>query len=287
MLLRILIGLIIAYAVLVILAWLFQDRMAFPAPSGALPDDIELQRLGAQRIELVMNNGTRLAGLYLPPQHPVGLSDPKGLPGGRRRTAGQRHAGLLWFYGNGENIGAIWDIVVAWQPPGVGVLVMDYPGYGASGGGTTEPGLYEAADLAYQTLAGRSDIDPARIFVYGRSLGTAVATHTAATHPVAGMVLESPFTNAREMSGQHYGLFPRFILRLRLDNLGNIAQVRCPVLVFHGTADLLVPPRMGEAVARAAPGPVELVWIEGAGHNATYEVGGRRYRERFWAFVAR
>ena len=287
MLLRILIGLIIAYTVLVILAWLFQDRMAFPAPSGALPDDIELQRLGAQRIELVMNNGTRLAGLYLPPQHPVGLSDPKGLPGGRRRTAGQRHAGLLWFYGNGENIGAIWDIVVAWQPPGVGVLVMDYPGYGASGGGTTEPGLYEAADLAYQTLAGQSDIDPARIFVYGRSLGTAVATHTAATHPVAGVVLESPFTNAREMSRQHYGLFPRFILRLRLDNLGNIAQVRCPVLVFHGTADLLVPPRMGEAVARAAPGPVELVWIEGAGHNATYEVGGRRYRERFWAFVAR
>jgi len=282
MLLRILIGLIIAYTVLVILAWLFQDRMAFPAPSGALPADIELQRLGAQRIELVMKHGTRLAGVYLPPRHqpnPVGLSD--------SRTVGRKTAGLLWFYGNGENIGAIWDVVVAWQPPGVGVLVVDYPGYGASGGGTTEPGLYEAADLAYQTLAGRSDIDPARIFVYGRSLGTAVATHTAATHPVAGVVLESPFTNAREMSGQHYGLFPRFILRLRLDNLGNIAQVHCPVLVFHGTADLLVPPRMGEAVARAAPGPVELVWIEGAGHNTTYEVGGRRYRDKLWAFVAR
>ncbi|OLE01274.1 MAG: hypothetical protein AUI36_44110 [Cyanobacteria bacterium 13_1_40CM_2_61_4] len=263
--------------------------MAFPAPSGALPDDIELQRLGAQRIELVMNNGTRLAGVYLPPRPPLaslGVTAPR-TEGGATSPRAQRGAGLLWFYGNGENIGAIWDIVVAWQPPGVGVLVMDYPGYGASGGGTTEPGLYEAADLAYQTLAGRSDIDPARIFVYGRSLGTAVATHTAATHPVAGVVLESPFTNAREMSRQHYGLFPRFILRLRLDNLGNIAQVRCPVLVFHGTADLLVPPRMGEAVARAAPGPVELVWIEGAGHNTTYEVGGRRYRDKLWAFVAR
>ena len=282
MLLRILIGLIIAYTVLVILAWLFQDRMAFPAPSGALPDDIELQRLGAQRIELVMKNGTRLAGVYLPPRNhptPVGLAD--------GRTVGRKAHGLLWFYGNGENIGAIWDIVVAWQPPGVGVLVVDYPGYGASGGRTTEQGLYEAADLAYRTLAGRDDIDPARIFVYGRSLGTAVATHTAATHPVAAVVLESPFTNAREMSRQHYGLFPRFILRLRLDNLGNIAQVHCPVLVFHGTADLLVPPRMGEAVARATPGPVELVWIEGAGHNTTYEVGGARYREKLWSFLAR
>src|SRR5438552_5421031 len=281
MLLRILVGVIRACALLVLLAWGFQERMAFPAPRGALPDAIELNRLGAQHVELVMRDGTRLAGVYLPPHHST-------QPDGQARSPrAQRGAGLLWFYGNGENIGAIWDIVVAWQPPGVGVLVVDYPGYGESGGGTTEPGLYEAADLAYQTLAGRSDIDPARIFVYGRSLGTAVATHTAGTHPVAGVVLESPFTNAREMSRQHYGLFPRLILRSRPDNLGNLAQVHCPVLVFHGTADLLVPPRMGEAVERAAPGPVELVWIEGAGHNTTYQVGGRRYREKFWAFVAR
>ncbi len=281
MLLRILLGLIIAYAVLVLLAWAFQERMAFPAPPGALPDVGELKRLGAERIELVMRDGTRIAGVYLPPR-------PATPPGGQAvgRSGGQKHAGLLWFYGNGENIGAIWDIVVEWQPPGVGVLVVDYPGYGASGGRTTEPGLYEAADLAYQTLAGRADVDPARIFVYGRSLGSTVATHTAAGHQVAGLVLESPFTNAREMSGQHYGLFPRFILRLRLDNLGTIARVRCPVLVFHGTADRLVPPRMGEAVARAAPGPVKLVWIEGAGHNTTYEVGGKQYRQKLWDFVA-
>ncbi len=259
--------------ILLVLAWLFQERMAFPAPSGALPDVAELKRLGAERIELVMRDGTRIAGVYLPPR-------PATPPGG------QKHAALLWFYGNGENIGAIWDIVVEWQPPRVAVLVVDYPGYGASGGRATEPGLYEAADLAYQALAGRADIDPSRLFVYGRSLGSAVATHTAATHRVAGVVLESPFTNAREMSGQHYGLFPRFILRLRLDNLGTIARVRCPVLVFHGTADRLVPPRMGEAVARAAPGPVELVWIEGAGHNTTYEVGGHYYRDKLWAFVA-
>ena len=281
MLLRILLGVIIAYAVLVLLAWLFQERMAFPAPSGALPDVMEMKRLGAERIELVMRNGTRIAGVYLPPRHPpnpVGPSD--------NRTVGQKHAGLLWFYGNGENVGAIWDIVARWQPPSVGVLVVDYPGYGASGGRTTEPGLYEAADLAYQTLAGRADVDPARIFAYGRSLGSVVATHTAAAHQVAGLVLESPFTNAREMSGQHYGLFPRFILRLRLDNLGTIARVRCPVLIFHGTADRLVPPRMGEAVAQAVPGPVELVWIEGAGHNTTYEVGGKRYRQKLWDFVA-
>src|SRR6266571_5490572 len=117
MLLRILLGVIITYAALVLLAWLFQERMAFPAPSGALPDVAELKRLGAERIELVMRDGTRIAGVYLPPR-------PATPPGGQAvgRSGGHRHAGMLWFYGNGENIGAIWDVVARWQPPGVGVL---------------------------------------------------------------------------------------------------------------------------------------------------------------------
>src|SRR2546426_6233914 len=80
MLLRILVGVILAYALLVLLAWGFQERMAFPAPRGALPDAIELNRLGAQHVELVMRDGTRLGGVYLPPHHstqPDGQADRK------------------------------------------------------------------------------------------------------------------------------------------------------------------------------------------------------------------
>jgi fermentation-respiration switch protein FrsA (DUF1100 family) len=80
-------------------------------------------------------------------------------------------------------------------------------------------------------------------------------------------------------------LVPTFILRLRLDNLAALRRVRCPVLVFHGTADRLVPPAMGRRVAAAAPGPSELVLIEGAGHNDTYEFGGRAYRDKLWEFI--
>ena len=89
------------------------------------------------------------------------------------------------------------------------------------------------------------------------------------------------------MSRQHYGLFPRAVLRLQLDNVATITQVAAPVLVLHGTADRLVPFAMGQRVARAAAGPVEFVPIEGAGHNDTYDVGGAMYRDRFWDFVRR
>jgi uncharacterized protein len=250
------------YLVLLGLMWRMQERIAFPAPKAALP--------AGRRVDIKLRDGTALAGLFLEP------------------PAGQTAApGFLWFYGNGENIAAIWPIIQEFRPPETALLVVDYPGYGASGGITTEAGLYEMSTAAYEALAAIPGVDSSRIVVYGRSLGTSVATWLAAHRPVAGLVLESPFTNAREMSRQQYGLFPRFILRLELDNLRNITAVRAPLLVFHGTADLLVPPSMGRRVADAAAGPVEFVPIEGAGHNETYDVGGDGYKHRLWDFVRR
>ena len=171
------------------------------------------------------------------------------------------------------------------QPPGTAVLVVDYPGYGGSGGRATEPALYAAAEAGYGTLATRPGVDPQRIYIYGRSLGSAVAFYTAARRPVAGLILESPFTSAAAMAKHHYGLFPRFLLHLSLDNLTTVKRVACPILLFHGDADRLVPTAMGMAVAIAAPGPVEVVLLHGSGHNDTYEIGGRAYRDKMWAFI--
>lgn len=257
------------YLALLALAWYFQERIAFPAPRAPVPDPRDLN-LPGERLSLSLPDGTPLVGWYLPPA----------------RGSGRRPA-LLWFYGNGENIGSIWQVLREFRPPDAALLVLDYPGYGASGGRTTESGLYRTAEAAYAAVANRPEVDSSRIVIYGRSLGTAVATWLAARRPVAGLVLESPFTNAREMARQHYGLFPRFVLRLRLDNLAAIAEVRAPVLVLHGTADRLVPFSMGERVAAAARGSVELVPIPDAGHNETYDLGGTAYRDRLWAFVRR
>jgi len=266
-------GLALAYVVLVLLGWLLQDRLAFPAPRGAVPDPRTLGVGNGERVEIALADGTKLAGWYLGPT--VLHRPPPPSPG------------LLWFYGNGENIATIWPVVRDFQPPGAALLVVDYPGYGGSEGRATEPALYEAADAAFAALARRPEVDSYRIHVYGRSLGSAVAVHTAARHPVAGLILESPFTSARDMARLHYRIFPRLLLHLRLDNETEIRRVRCPVLVFHGTADRLAPIEMGRRVAAAAPGPAELVAIAGAGHNNTYDVGGTAYRDKVWAFLLR
>jgi len=259
-----------AYLVVAVLLWALQEQITFPAPRGTLPDPHAALGSG-ERIELVMRDGTRLVGWYLPP-----AASP---------TAASPTAALLWFYGNGEMIGAIWPTIRDFRPPNAALLVVDYPGYGASGGVASEAGLYEAGALAYDALVQRPGVDRSRIYVYGRSLGSAVATRTAAEHDVAGLILESPFTSAREMAVRTYRIFPTFLVRLQLNNLETIKRVRCPVLVFHGTADRLAPIDMGRRVAAAAPGPTEFVMIEGAGHNETYDRGGKAYRDKLAAFV--
>jgi fermentation-respiration switch protein FrsA (DUF1100 family) len=270
----IVLGIAGVYVVLSVVLWALQEKITFPAPRSPLPDPTATVGYG-ERVELTMHDGTKLVGWYLPPA----------AEGGEGRRGAARAPGLLWFYGNGETIGAIWPIIRDFRPPDAALLVVDYPGYGASGGRATEAGMYEAADLAYNALIARPDVDHQRVYVYGRSLGSAAATHTADTHPVAGVILESPFTSARGMAAQHYRIFPSFLVRLQLDNIGRIRRIHCPILIFHGTADILVPITMGHAVAAAAGGPVEFVMIEGAGHNDTYDMGGKIYKAKLAAFV--
>jgi fermentation-respiration switch protein FrsA (DUF1100 family) len=261
-------GLVTLYVVVVALLWAFQEKLTFPAPRAALP------ALGSgERVELSMHDGTRLQGWFWAAEGGEGAAQRRQMPG------------LLWFYGNGENIAAIWPIIRDFRPTHAALLVLDYPGYGASGGKASEAGMYEAADLAYDALRRRPDVDPKRIYVYGRSLGSAAATYVASGHDIAGLILESPFTSARGMAARHYRFVPRALVRMRLDNLGRMPGIHCPTLIFHGTSDVLVPMQMGQDVAAAAGGPVEVVLIEGAGHNDTYDLGGKSYRDKLAAFV--
>jgi fermentation-respiration switch protein FrsA (DUF1100 family) len=268
---KILAVVVVAYIFIVFLAWRFQERLAFPGPRRPLPSPTLAGLSEGQRVTVVTSDQIELHGWYLPP-----IPAP---------PAGGKAPGLLWFYGNMETVGALGPIIRDLRPPETGVLILDYRGYGQSEGKPTEEGLYRDAEAAWAFLTAREEIDSSSIAVYGRSLGSAPALHLAASHPVRSVVLDSPFSNAREMAAHHYRFLPRFFLRLSLDNLANAEKLEAPLLIFHGSADRIVPFAMGQAVA-AAGRAREFIMLEGAGHNDTYYVGGSAYRAAMHNFLA-
>ena len=271
MVVKILVLGIVGYAIVLALAWRFQERLAFPGALGILPDPSALGFPEGERISLRARDGATVTGWYLPP---------------RDSAWGKPAPGFLWFHGNRENIEGIAPVIRALRPPAAGVVVIDYRGYGESRGRVSERGMYADGEAAWDYLAARPEIDSVRIAVYGRSIGSTVALHVATTRPAAAVILDSPFTSANDMARRHYPFFPRFLRRLRLDNVGLAAGLDVPLLILHGADDYIAPVEMGREVA-AAGRATDLVIFEGAGHNDMYSWDLDRYREALTSFLSR
>jgi fermentation-respiration switch protein FrsA (DUF1100 family) len=190
---------------------------------------------------------------------------------------------VLWLHGNAGNVADRADMAAAMNRAlGVSSFLFDYRGYGLSNGRPTEKGLYEDAAAAYRWLTESKGIAPGDIYLYGHSLGSVVAVDLALGEgeDAGGMVLESPFTSARDMARMIYSGIPvDLLMSLKLDNTGRVGKVAAPVLVIHGDADLTIPFEMGRKVFDAATEPKRFLAIPGADHSDCYVVGGALYWE--------
>jgi hypothetical protein len=257
----------VIYLLVAVLAWRYQDRLAMPSPRMRLPTPAEAGIPDGRRIALETEDGVTLYGWYLPPA--AGASRPA--------------PALLWFYGNMETVAALAPVLEEWKPAEMGLLAIDYRGYGESDGEATERGLYRDGEAAWGFLADQPDVDSTRIATYGRSLGATVALHLALERPVRAVVLDSPFSSAAAMARHHYWFLPPGLVRLGLDNVGRAGRLRVPLLVVHGSDDRIAPVEMGRAVAAAGRG--QFLELPHVGHNDTYDLGGPRYRDSVAAFL--
>ena len=196
---------------------------------------------------------------------------------------------LVWFHGNGGNISHRVDNIAGLNRRlGVGILIIDYRGYGLSEGSPTEQGTYLDAEAAMAHVLSRPDVDPERVVLFGRSLGCAVAAEMAARHDVYAVVLESPFTSVSAMARRAYPFLPGLGLLTgnMYDTLDKASRIEAPVMLLHGDSDEIVPFEMGREVFEAAPEPKRFYRIRGAGHNDTYAVGGAPYLDALGSFLA-
>ena len=246
----------LVYAAL--LGWLYVSQRSmtyFPGPDMGRPADAGLGDMAP--VTLTTEDGLALTAWYKAP-----VSD------GRV---------LVLFHGNAGTIANREGKARPYLDAGLGVLLVEYRGYGGNRGTPSEQGLYADAAAALKFLEGEG-IAPARWVLYGASIGAAVAVEAASVQarrtPVGALVLEAPFTSLVDVARFHYPYVPvTWLARERYMSIDKIAHVKAPVLVVHGGDDAIVPARFGHALFAAALPPKEAIWIAGAGHNDLYDFG--------------
>jgi uncharacterized protein len=197
---------------------------------------------------------------------------------------------LLYLHGNGINIGANIAHASRFYKLGFSVLLIDYRGYGRSEGGfPNETKVYQDAATAWNYLVQQLQIPPEQIFIYGHSLGGAIAIDLAVKHPnAAGLIVESSFTSIREVIA-YRNLFPLFpvdlILTQRFDSIQKLPKLKVPVLFIHGTADSTVPFFMSQKLYAVAPDPKKLILVPDAEHNNLADIAGWEYMQWVDNFV--
>ncbi|MEH2234990.1 alpha/beta hydrolase [Nostoc sp.] len=197
---------------------------------------------------------------------------------------------LLYLHGNGINIGANIAHANRFHQLGFSVLLIDYRGYGRSEGMfPNEKRVYEDAVTAWNYLVQQQEIPPSQIFLYGHSLGGAIAIDLALKQPeAAGLIVESSFTSIRDLITYRnmFWMFPvDLILTQRFESIKKLPKLKMPVLFIHGAADSTVPSFMTQKLYAVAPEPKQLLLVPGADHNDTAVVAGLQYLQWVESFV--
>ncbi|MEG4105958.1 alpha/beta hydrolase [Microcoleus sp. S13_C5] len=198
---------------------------------------------------------------------------------------------ILYLHGNASNVGANVEHAYRFHRLGLSVFVIDYRGYGKSQGDfPSESQVYEDAQLAWDYLVKQRGINPNQIYIYGHSLGGAIAIDLAVRHPeAAGLIVEGSFTSTRAMVNFQKGLFWMFpidfLLTQRFDSLSKVDRLQMPVLFIHGAADNVVPVEMSKKMFEAAPEPKQLYIVPDGGHTNVAQIGGAEYLQILSQFL--
>jgi fermentation-respiration switch protein FrsA (DUF1100 family) len=253
----------LAYAGFALLLWRYQERIVFQPPRWPeSPED------DAPRLSFAAADGTALFAFV------VGDHRPNRPP-------------VIAFHGNAVVARAMipWTREAA-RRLDVCVVLAEYRGYDGVGGSPTYAATAMDARATLEAASAHLEVDRSSFVIFGHSLGSAVAAELAASAGAKALVLESPFTSARDMVARWpvvgFRVGWSLVSRVHYDTVARVRDLDVPVFVAHGERDVVVPPRMGRAIFSAAKNPGRLLMVPEAGHNDVPEVGG----EEYWNWLA-
>ena len=192
---------------------------------------------------------------------------------------------ILFLHGNAQEVYSWSPVNQELKALGCRMLLIDFHGYGKSGGEPTEASLYLDGEAAMKWLNGQG-VEDKDIIVFGKSLGGAVACEIARDHQLRALILESTFTSLARVGKKLFPFLPPGVaLGEAYDSIEKIKVCRCPVMIIHGDGDDLIPVSEGLDLYQAAPGPKEIYLVPGAGHNDVSMIAGPNYTRKLASFL--
>jgi alpha-beta hydrolase superfamily lysophospholipase len=211
------------YGLIMLLYFLLQERFLFVASPLQLKHTFELAS-DFQEIFLESTEGGQIHALLIKAKEPIGL--------------------ILYFHGNTGNMQRWARVAEELTTYDHDVLVVDYRGFGKSHGQRTQRTLYDDAQRIYEYAL--TICDENKLVVYGRSLGSGLAVKVASDNNPSKLVLETPYLNMIDVAFYHFPFLPiRYLLRFPFRSDKFIGKVKCPISIFHGTRDRMVPYKSG------------------------------------------
>jgi pimeloyl-ACP methyl ester carboxylesterase len=183
---------------------------------------------------------------------------------------------VLYFHGNAGSLRTWGAVAGDFTSRDYDILIPDYRGFGKSTGNISNDKQLLGDGLAVYRMLTKTWPEN-RIIVYGRSIGTGVATFVARSGKPRMLILESPFLSLVDLASHHYPFLPRPLIAMflkypqRTDR--RIGEVACPVYLFHGTKDDIIPFDHSVRLERLIRSPHRLIRIEGGGHNNLSDYG--------------
>lgn len=175
---------------------------------------------------------------------------------------------ILYFHGNTGSMHRWATIAEELTSFGFDVFLPDYRGYGRSKGRRSEEILFKDAVLCYEKV--KEMYPENKICVYGRSLGTGMASWLAVHSQPAGIVLETPFNNLIEVAKHHLMIVPvKYLMRYTFKNEVYLKKSTSPILIVHGTKDKIVKYKLALRLYKSIKSyvDVEMLTVPGGGHG--------------------